>query len=422
MRAQEVRDLGRLAGAALGGVAARIQEMHEGIAERAFESIGPSADPVKTIHDRIADRVYGTVQRSLSVAARAGGAAFSLTRPSAAPAIDRAPAGRLALGALNGAFGDLLEKEGSALAVRMTVRRGGEAVEISRSGLCSAFPEATPRLAVFLHGLCETEESWLLGARRHTPYGARLRAELGYTPVYIRYNSGRHISDNGRDLAQLLDELTTAWPIDPTELALIGHSMGGLIVRSACHQGAGETWVAKVRHVFMLGTPHLGAPLEQAANAASVAMASLPETRTFASALNLRSVGVKDLRYGYLLEHDWAGYDPDAHSSRLATEIPFLECANHYFISASLARDGDSPSAKLIGDLLVLGPSAWAHGGRGKRLRFPVDQYRHYGGLNHFQLLNHPAIYEQIRKWLSGRPALTPAPLMLGAGPAAQRP
>ncbi len=425
MQSHELRALGELAGEAIGGAAARIEEMHEGIAGRVWGSLGVAAAPVKLIHNGVSHAVYGGLRDALSKATRAGAEALSVNWDPEAPSVERAPAGRMAIGALNGAFGDRLEQQGSPLAIRMSVRRGGEAVELTRSAVRAAFPDATGKIAIFLHGLCETEESWLLGAREYVPYGPRLRTELGYTPVYVRYNSGRHISDNGRDLAELLERLMSRWPVEEYEIALIGHSMGGLVGRSACHQGAGMDWLNKVRHVFMLGCPHLGAPLERAANAASAQLAQLPETKGMASTLNLRSVGVKDLRFGYLLEDDWRGYDPDVYCKRPAREIPFLRCANHYFVSATLSRDPDGLAGRLLGDLLVVGPSAWACGEKGKRLTFPVDHYRHVGGINHFQLLNHPAIYDLIRKWISGRPALPPPPLMLPAGPAdtaAQRP
>ena len=182
---------------------------------------------------------------------------------------------------------------------------------------------------------------------------------------------------------------------------LIGHSMGGLVARSACHYGADSACVAKVRHVFTLGTPHRGAPLEQAANAASAALARLPETRPLASALNLRSSGIKDLRYGYLVDEYWLDQDSDAYLRNTSREIPFLPTARHYFVCATLTREPDAAVGRIIGDLLVLQPSAWAHEGRGKRLRFPIEHYYHVGGANHFDLLNHPAIYEQIRRWLA---------------------
>jgi hypothetical protein len=166
----------------------------------------------------------------------------------------------------------------------------------------------------------------------------------------------------------------------------------------------------------MLSCPHLGAPLERAAHAASAALGMLPETRSMATALNARSCGIKDLRYGYLLEEDWVGRDPDEFVRRMAGEIPFLETADHYFVSASLSRNPDGLAGRLVGDLLVVGSSAWAQAGRGKRLTFPIDHYRHVSGIHHFQVLNHPAVYNQIRSWLTGRPALDPPPPELAAG------
>jgi pimeloyl-ACP methyl ester carboxylesterase len=278
-------------------------------------------------------------------------------------------AGRFALGVLNGAFGDRLSKP-------------------LFCELCVARPIEAPsnRLAIFIHGLCETEDAWWLGSRRHPPYGPRLQAELGWTPVYIRYNSGRRINDNGRELARLLDGLVDRWPVEVTEIALIGHSMGGLVARCACHHGIEQPWVELVRHVFMLGTPHRGAPLAKAARAASARLDRLPETRPLASTLNLRSLGIQDLCSD--------------------CEFPFLPSANQYFVSATVSREIGAPAGRLIGDLLVLPASAWDHAGRGQRLSFPLDHYRHVGSATHFDLLNHPAIYEQIRQGLSGRAAL----------------
>jgi len=414
MLPEEIKAVGDLAAAAAAGLAAQIQEMHGGIARRAFDAVGPGAVPVKFVHDRIAGTGYRVARDISGALVRAGAAALSVSQPHDGPSLQQLPAGRVAIGALNGAFGDTLKRRRNALALQMTLRQGGRDVQLTSDALARAFPNATPRLAVFLHGLCETDEAWCLGAARHVPYGYRLQAELGYTPLFIRYNTGLHISDNGRQLAQVMELVRVAWPAQVQEIALIGHSMGGLVARSACHYGAGSEWASNVRHVFTLGAPHRGAPLEQAVNAASAALARLPETRMIAKALNLRSSGIKDLRYGYLVEDDWAGIDCDAFLRKAACEIPFLQSANHYFVCATLARSADARSARIIGDLLVLPASAWHHEGRGKRMRFPIGHYQHLGGVNHFELLNHPAIYAQITRWLTSRKQL-PAP-------AAQRP
>jgi pimeloyl-ACP methyl ester carboxylesterase len=413
MRPEEVRALGELAGDAAAGVASQARDVHTGIAGRVFGLLGPPAQAVRVVHDRVAERGYAAACAVSGAIVRETARAVSLSRADDAPSLADTPAGRAVLGALNGAWGDLLHQRQSALETPMTLRRSGRDVALDADSLARAFPSATGRLAVFVHGLGETDDSWRLRAARHVPYGDRMRSELGYTPLYVRYNSGLHISHNGRRLAELLQELTANWPVEVAEIALIGHSMGGLLARSACHYAEPGSWREKVRDVFMLGTPHRGAPLELAANAACHAISRLPETRAFATPLKIRSAGVKDLGYGYVVDEDWHGHDPDAFRQNTSTEVPFLTSANHYFVCATISREADAPAGRIMGDLLVLPASAWSHGGHGERMQFPVDRYSHLGGANHLDLLNHPAIYEQIRRWITtGRalPARAPAP------------
>jgi hypothetical protein len=410
MRPDELRALGDLAGDAAAGIATQARQVHESVAARVFGALGPMGAPVREVHDRVASGAYAAASAFTGSLVKGGAAAASLgwagTGRDAASLRD-APRSRLVVGALNGMWGDRLHRDHSALETPMAVRVHGCDVAMEAGALRRAFPRATPRLAVFIHGLCETEDAWRLGSARRVPYGDALGAELGYTPVFVRYNSGRHISHNGRALAALLDAVTEQWPVEVAEVALIGHSMGGLVARGACHYADAGSWRERVRHVFMLGTPHKGAPLELGANAVCHAAGRVPELKPFAAPIRVRSVGVKDLAYGYVVDSDWEGYDPDAFWTNTGTEVPFLETATHYFVSASLTRDPDAPAGRLLGDLLVLRPSAWSQGGRGERLQFPVDQYAHVGGATHFDLLNHPAVYAQIRRWLSaGAPQL----------------
>ncbi len=412
MRPEEIAAFGDLASEAAAGATRQIHEMHTGIARRVWRRVGPAAIPVRIAHDRIAERAYAAAGELTRAVVRAGANAASATRPADAPSVQRSAAGRAVVSALNGAFGDTLERQHNPLALRMSFRRARRDLELTRPALAAAYPNAKPRLAVFVHGLCETDDAWnWIPARsaRHVPYGHRMEIELGYSPLYLRYNTGRHISENGREFAQALADLVAAWPTEVHELVLIGHSMGGLVARSACHYAAGSDWVTKVHHVVTLGTPHSGAPLERVTNAASAALARLPETRPLAKALNIRSSGIKDLRYGYLVDECWMDQDCDAYVRNTSREIPFLPSARHYFICATLSREADAPVGRIVGDLLVLQPSAWAHPGRGKRLQFPVERYYHLGGATHFDLLNHPAIYAQIRRCLQSQRAL-PAP------------
>jgi len=409
LRREEINAFGELAGDVAGGLATQIHQMHSGIAERVWRAVGPVATPVRIAHDQFAGRAYSAASGLSKRIVRGGAHALGAAQHAEAQSIERTAAGRAIVGALNGMWGDTLARRNNGLALKTTLRSGGRDVVLTKAALRQAYPHATSRLAVFVHGLCETDDAWMLGGTEHVPYGFRLRAELGYTPLYVRYNTGLHISENGRELAKLLEHVTEAWPTKVHEVALIGHSMGGLVSRSACHYSDGAQWCSTVRHVFTLGSPHLGAPLEQAANAASHVLAKLPETRALlAGPLNLRSVGIKDLRYGYLVDECWLDQDCDAFLKNTSRDISFLPTATHYFVCATLARDADALTGRIVGDLLVLKPSAWAHQ-RGQRVRFPIEQYHHVGGINHFELLNHPAIYTQMRRWMAPRRAL-PAP------------
>jgi pimeloyl-ACP methyl ester carboxylesterase len=409
MQPDEITAAGELAGEAVGHLAQQARDMHAGIAGRVFGALGEAAAPVQVIHDGIADAAYTAARGLTKGLVRGGALAVSLARRPDAPSVEESLRGRLAVGALNGAFGDDIQRRGNRLAVTMGLRRDGRNVAPTADGLAEAFPRATGRLVVFVHGLCETEEAWSYGAARHVPYGARLQAELGFTPLYVRYNSGRHISENGRDFAGLLDTVTANWPVGVDELVLVGHSMGGLVARSACHYADADGWPSRVRHVFTLGSPHRGAPLEKAATLATGALSRLPETRGLARTLKARSSGIKDLGHGYLVDEDWCDQDPDAFVQQAGSQIPFLQSANHYFVAATVSREPDAPLGRIVGDLLVLRSSAWAHAHPGERMHFPVDHYRHVGEINHFDMLNHPAIYGQIRGWLLARPALEAA-------------
>jgi pimeloyl-ACP methyl ester carboxylesterase len=282
------------------------------------------------------------------------------------------PRGAALLALLNGLRGDALERESSALALPMSLRVDGE---------------PGPRIAVFVHGLFESEHAWGYGGGAR--YGDRLASEHGFTPVYVRYNSGRHISENGLALARSLDDLTAGWPVAIEQIALVGHSMGGLVARSACH--AGGDWTGRVTHIVSLGSPHAGAPLESVVHYAAAALGAVPETRPFSRFLRRRSAGIRDMRRGSLVDEDWQGLDPDALRAAACRELPLLDGAVHCFVAATVTRTASHPVARLIGDWLVLEASA-SHG---------AQEALHVGGANHLALLNHPAVYERLEKWLA---------------------
>lgn len=229
----------------------------------------------------------------------------------------------------------------------------------------------------FLHGLGETARYWSIGAEKafgdpDATYGSLLRDEHDWTPLYVSYNTGRHVSTNGHELARLVAELVAAWPVAVEEIAFVGHSMGGLVARSAAASGAaaGHDWIGQLRHVVSLGAPHLGAGLERLANLGAHTLGRLPETRPIAQWLNRRSEGIKDMRYGAVVDEDWAGADPDELLRDRTTEAQLADGVGYYAVAATLTRSPRDPLA-VVGDLIVHHESATADSVR-RRSRRPA--------------------------------------------------
>jgi pimeloyl-ACP methyl ester carboxylesterase len=398
----------RLGGQAFAGLVSRIEQVHRAIAGRAFTAVGPAGAPVQVIQGSITQGVYLAVRGAGTAAGVVGAEAVSLLGAGGQP-VALTPEGNWAQAALNAVAGGQLGPGSSSLDIGMAVRADRCDVGLTTPELSAVFGRPTSKLAVFVHGLAETEDSWQRGAAESEPYGSRLQAEFGYTPVYVRYNTGRHVSDNGHALAGLLDGLIAAWPERVDELLLVGHSMGGLVIRSACHHGQQESaaWVQHVRHVFYLGTPHLGAPLARAAGFAGWAFGKLAETRPFVTLINGFSPGIKDLRYGYLVADEWAGCDQDSCLRDHRRATPLLPGVNHYTISATVTADPGHPLGAVAGDLLV--QPASAHGRRGAHQHIPFTA-RGLGGMHHFDLLNQPAVWMAIRDLLGPAEHANPAP------------
>lgn len=390
---------------AVGDGVRRIEAVHQAIAHRSWRPTMPWGGPSKAVHDIASAVSYATV----GVGVAASGAVVSgvldvLSRSGERGRLADSPAGVAALAVLHAFAGEQLARQGSSLALPMTIRYEGEALALDGDGPLDV-PGASDDVVVFVHGLAGWEGSWWRGTGDDgavVSYGDRLRERLGVTPVYVRYNTGLPIADNGGMLAERLDRLAAGWPVPLRRLHLVGHSMGGLVVRSACHAGdeRGHGWSSAVRHCVYLGTPHLGAPLARAAVAVGSLLVLVPELRPFASLLARPSGGIRDLRFGLPLAAGMDEAEPADWFGRDLEDLALLPSARHHAVSAALTGRAGSPVDQLLGDLLVLTASAAGQGGDRRRLGFDPADCAHVPGANHFSLLNHPAVLDQLVAWL----------------------
>ena len=362
------------------------RDTHLAVADRVHGLVrrgtgGASLVP-ELVHRGVASAVYGGLGMGLRAASRGLEHAAAV---GAGPRLEDHVRGRFLSAAVNGLIGDRLVRERPRLAISMAVRSGGRDIAIEPEALAAAFPRPTSRLVVLLHGLCENEGHW----QRHraelgTTYGEAL-AEQGWTPVHLRANTGLGLRQNGVELAALLRHLVAAWPGGVTRIALVGHSMGGLVMRAA---GAVATpdderpWRSLVTDVVTLGTPHLGAPIARGVGHGSRGMACFAETSAFGRILDQRSVGVRDLVAG------------------LAEDVAPLPHARYHLVAATVTASPRHPVGRFVGDGLVRVPSAYGRDRYGVEL-FPGADLLHLARTGHFGLLNHPGVHRALREWLA---------------------
>ncbi len=337
---------------------------------------------------------------------------------------------------LNGALGDQLAARFDPRAIRMSFRRGGQDVAVANLQL----HEPRQKTVVFVHGLMGDELIWQSGfqdepgSRR---YGLRLAEECHLRALYIRFNSGLHLSENGRELSRLLTELVVTYPDAVGELVLVGHSMGGLIIRSSGYyaslneelglkneelsaapnssfftpnssfsEAAGAApWLAHLRSIFLLGTPNDGSWLEQNSHltARLLERINLFPTRFLSKALNKRSNGIKDMRYSILVDEDWQ----DAHANDLTpprTPVPPLPGVQYHILMGAWLRT-TRPAAlrEYFGDGLVGQGSARGHTTFGSEADLPAGasvRTAVFGQQHHGGLLTHPEVFQYLKQWV----------------------
>jgi hypothetical protein len=131
----------------------------------------------------------------------------------------------------------------------------------------------------------------------------------------------------------------------------------------------------------------------------SAALHVAPESRPFARFLRRRSAGIRDLRHGSLVDEDWRDQAPEALRAKACKEVPLLEGVTHCFVAATITRSDKHPLGRLLGDALVLAPSASGRS-RTRRIAFEEEFGLSVGGTHHLALLNHPEVRPKLREWL----------------------
>jgi pimeloyl-ACP methyl ester carboxylesterase len=393
----DLRGASRLAIEATSSVADLVEAMHHNIGAGPAILGRPLAGPTRLLTGPI----YGSIRGVTRLVGAGIDLALAQLAPLLAPLLDESAPGlerEAVLAALNGVLGDYLAESGNPLAIEMRLRHGGHPLELEKQALRAAFPQAGGKLLVLVHGSCLNDRQW---TRLGHDHGAALARDLGFTSVYLHYNSGLHISANGRAFAALLERLVTEWPATLDELVIVAHSMGGLVSRSACHFGeaADHTWRRKLRKLVCLGSPHHGAPFERGGHWIDLLLGISRYSAPLARLGKIRSAGVTDMRFGNVLDEHWEGHDRFAHAHDVRNRVELPAGVQCYAIAAT---KGTEAGGKRQGDGLVPVDSALGrHQKPELTLAFPEANQWVASGMGHLDLLSRAEVYATIRSWLS---------------------
>ena len=397
--ATDLSGFSRLAIDATTGLTDLVEAMHHNIAS--VSSVVGVAPGGRTTG------ITGLVYRTVRGITRLVGGGIDALLGQLAPLLGQSsstPAREAVLAALNGVLGDYLAATGNSLQITMRLRSNGLPLELTAQSLAAAAAQSgrnPGKVVILVHGLCMNDLQW---TREGHDHGVALARDLGYTPVYLHYNSGLHISSNGRELAQLLESLVNEWPVPITDLVIIGHSMGGLVARSACHVGreSSHAWPRTLRKLVFLGTPHHGAPLARGGHWIDIILGVSPYTAPFARLGKIRSAGITDLRYGYLLDEDWAGRDRFAPINDRRQAVPLADGVLHYALAATTAASPRGAKGRLPGDGLVPVASALGrHADPRRSLALPEANVWIAHSMGHLDMLGSKEVYQQISHWLA---------------------
>ena len=393
LQAADLRGIGRLAIDATLGLTDLVENLHHNILRVPSPLGTPSEQPTTGLTGFVYRSIRGVTRLvGSSVDVLLGQISALLGPAQSSPSMER----EAVLSAINGVLGDHLAASGNPLAIHMHLRHDRQPIAIDRAVLAERIAQPSGRVLVLLHGLCMNPLQWkCYGEHDH---GAVLAAEGGFTPLYLQYNSGLHIVDNGRQFAEQMQALHDAWPVPVEEIVLLCHSMGGLVARSACDQAAprGDAWITRLTKIAFLGTPHLGARLERGGHWIDVLLGASPYTAAFARLGRLRSAGITDLRHGSVRRHD----RPDVR----AKQVPLPAGVACYALAGALSDEPGGLRDKLFGDGLVTVDSALGrHRLKSHRLDFPPEHQWVGQGIDHLALLGREEVMVQLRQWLLPR-------------------
>ena len=400
IRPADLKAAAQLVETATHGVIDLTETVHQSVRRRLGLSAGTS--PERT--GGLTGQVYQAVRGVTRVVGKGTDAALAAVLPlldDPASHTEASPQREAVLAALNGVLGDRLLAMGNPLAQAMELRANGAPLTLAAEALQAQLPQAGPHLLLLVHGLCMNDVQWRRNGHDH---GAFLAPVLGATPVYLRYNTGLHTSVNGREMALLLERLVAVWPVPLERITIVGHSMGGLVARSAIAtaQCQGLCWPARLLDLVFLGTPQHGAPLERAGHGADWLLASNPFTAPFARLGQIRSAGITDLRHGHVQDADWQGRDRFASGADHRQPLPLPDGVRCFAVAATLAGQRSRVAERLTGDGLVpLDSALGRHEDAALRLEVPPERQRVVFRSGHLDLLSSPVVAEQLKAWLS---------------------
>lgn len=403
MNSAEARDAGIAAGTTLRQLTTLVRGAHLAISDSVGDVVGTAlasqgplthgiVGSVRVTQSAVAKGVYAATGLGLNAGARAAGlaAAFRMRgRDVERPSVHDAPLAHQIIAAGLGIRGDHFARTAPAIAPDMQVRREGLRVRLTREGLSAAYPMATGEIAVFLHGLCQSEAIW------------RRMPDLGMTPVKVRYNTGLRISDNGQSLDRLLADLVSGWPVPVERIALIGFSMGGLVIHSALASSPPDSsWRHLVTDTVTIGSPHHGSPLARGAARMTQRLSGTPRGAWLADFVRERSVGIKDLSHGNLVVDDWLGHDPDDLADH-RTHPEASDAIRHHAVIGVLSGQLPAQVAERVGDIMVPVPSARHEGTEMVRTRFMPERTAVVTGAHHLALPSHDEVHAHLNRWIN---------------------